>query len=159
MAARMNRKLPIDQHHQPLLFGPGAPPSPAVKHCRGRAVRVREVACKTLLNKCGIDDYSFNCYVGCSHGCGYCYARFVQRFHPHQEAWGEFVDVRVNAPEVLAGQLRRLKAGSVFTCSACDGWQPVEEQYQLTRHCCQLLLQAGFRLAGWRLNRPQREPL
>jgi DNA repair photolyase len=57
------------------------------------------------------------------------------------------VDVRVNAPEALARQLRRLKPGSVFTCSACDGWQPIEEQYRLTRRCCQLLLQAGFRLS------------
>jgi len=42
--------------------------------------------------------------------------------------------------------LRKLKPGSVFTCSACDGWQPVEEHYRLTRECCHLLLDAGFRL-------------
>jgi DNA repair photolyase len=34
----------------------------------------------------------------------------------------------------------------VFVCSACDGWQPLESQYELTRHCCQLLLEAGFAL-------------
>lgn len=112
----------------------------------GEGVSVRETTCKTLLNQCSIDDYSFNCYLGCAHGCGYCYARFMQRFHPHAEAWGKFVDVRVNAPEVLARQLRRLKPGTVFTCSACDGWQPIEQHYQLTRRCCELLLQAGFRL-------------
>jgi hypothetical protein len=69
----------------------------------------------------------------------------MQRFHPHAEEWGQFVDVKVNAPDVLARQLRRLKPGEVFTCSACDGWQPVEEHYQLTRECCCLLLDAGFR--------------
>jgi DNA repair photolyase len=109
-------------------------------------VVVREVRCKSLLNRCSIDDYSFNCYVGCAHGCRYCYARFMQRFHPHAEDWGEFVDVKVNAAEVLARQLRRLEPGDVFTCSACDGWQPVEQQYRLTRECCRLLLEAGFRL-------------
>jgi DNA repair photolyase len=46
----------------------------------------------------------------------------------------------------LARQLRRRKPGDVFTCSACDGWQPIEESYELTRECCRLLLQAGFRL-------------
>ena len=111
-----------------------------------QGVIVREVRCKSLLNRCSIDDYSFNCYIGCQHGCRYCYARFMQRFHPHAEDWGEFVDVKVNAAEVLARQLRRLKPGGVFTCSACDGWQPVEEQYKLTRECCRLLLEAGFRL-------------
>jgi len=107
---------------------------------------VREVVCRSLLNRCEIDDYSFNCYTGCAHGCVYCYARYIQRFHPHAEPWGRFVDVKVNAPQVLARQLRRLPPGSVFTCSACDGWQPVEREYRLTRRCCELLLEAGFRL-------------
>ncbi|KPK82865.1 MAG: hypothetical protein AMJ81_09030 [Phycisphaerae bacterium SM23_33] len=107
---------------------------------------VRELRCKSLLNCSGGDDYSFNCYTGCGHGCVYCYARFMQRFHPHEEPWGRFVDVKINAPEVLTRQLRRLAPGSVFTCSACDGWQPVERRYKLTRRCCQMLLEAGFRL-------------
>jgi DNA repair photolyase len=107
-------------------------------------VTVREVSCKTLLNRCGIGDYSFNCYVGCMHGCGYCYARYMQRFHPHAEEWGRFVDVKVNAAVVLARQIRRLPPGDVFACSACDGWQPLEAHYRLTRECCRLLLAAGF---------------
>ncbi|MBU0617520.1 MAG: radical SAM protein [Planctomycetes bacterium] len=122
----------------------GAPQLP--RRLTDKNVVVREVGCKSLLNRCSIDDYSFNCYVGCAHGCRYCYARFMQRFHPHAEEWGHFVDVKVNAAEVLARQLRRLEPGEVFTCSACDGWQPVEEQYRLTRECCRLLLEAGFRL-------------
>jgi len=110
----------------------------------GRGVAVREAPCKSLLNRSGIDDYSFNCYTGCTNGCVYCYARFMQRFHPHDEPWGRFVDVKVNAPRVLARQLARLTPGSVFTCSACDGWQGVERHYRLTRQCCQMLLKAGF---------------
>jgi len=107
---------------------------------------IREISCRSLLNPGGIDDYSFNCYTGCAHGCVYCYARFMQRFHPHKEPWGRFVDVKVNAVEVLAKQLHRLDPGSVFTCSACDGWQPIDQKYQLTRRCCKMLLDAGFRL-------------
>jgi len=107
---------------------------------------VREVRCKSLLNRSSISDYSFNCYTGCGHGCVYCYARYMQRFHPHPEPWGKFVDVKVNAVTVLARQLRRLKPGSVFTCSACDGWQPIERHYRLTRRCCRMLLEAGFRI-------------
>ncbi len=122
-------------------------PSPASrKRSAPRDVAVREVQCKSLLNRSGIDDYSFNCYTGCMHGCVYCYARFMQRFHPHEEPWGKFVDVKVNAAEALARQLRRFAPGSVFTCSACDGWQGVERGYKLTRRCCEMLLEAGFRL-------------
>ncbi|HUT59634.1 MAG TPA: radical SAM protein [Phycisphaerae bacterium] len=135
----------MTDQRQPGLFdkadGDAAEAAPAT----GGAV-VRETHCKSLLNRCGIDDYSFNCYTGCAHGCVYCYARFMQRFHPHAEPWGRFVDVKVNAAEVLARQLRRLAPGSVFTCSACDGWQPVERRYELTRGCCRLLLEAGFAL-------------
>ncbi len=107
---------------------------------------VREVVCKTILNHSGLSDYSLNCYTGCGHACVYCYARFMQRFHPHDEPWGAFVDVKVNAAEVLKRQLRRAEPGTVFMSSACDGWQAVEAQWQLTRRCCQLLLERRFQL-------------
>ncbi len=107
---------------------------------------VRETVCRKILNKTSISDYSLNCYTGCAHGCVYCYARFMQRFHPHEERWGDFVDVKVNAVEALIRQLRRAKPGSVFVSSACDGWQPVEAQRRLTRRCCELLLERGFKV-------------
>ncbi len=109
-----------------------------------RPPTVREVECKSLLNRSKLGSYTMNCYVGCAHGCVYCYARFMQRFHPHPEPWGEFVDVKVNAPEVLAEQVEKLKPGSVFTSSACDGWQPIERRRRLTRQCCRILMDAGF---------------
>jgi len=97
-----------------------------------RKVVVRETACKTILNRSGISDYCLNCYTGCARGCVYCYARFMQRFHPHPEPWGQFVDVKVNAVEVLERQLRRARRGEVFVSSACDGWQPIEAERGLT---------------------------
>ena len=107
---------------------------------------VRETVCKSILNRSGLSDYSLNCYTGCTHACVYCYARFMQRFHPHDEPWGAFVDVKVNAVEVLKRQLRRAEPGTVFVSSACDGWQPVEAQWRLTRRCCELLLEHGFQV-------------
>jgi len=107
---------------------------------------VREIACKTILNRGGLGDYSLNCYTGCAHGCAYCYARFMQRFHPHAEPWGTFVDVKINSVEVLKRQLRRAEPGTVFVSSACDAWQPVEADYRLTRRCCELLLERGFQV-------------
>jgi DNA repair photolyase len=102
--------------------------------------------CKTILNRSKLGGYSLNCYTGCTHRCVYCYARFMQRFHPHAEPWGAFVDVKINAVEVLKRQLRRATPGGVFLSSACDGWQPVEAKYRLTRRCCELLLEHGFSL-------------
>jgi DNA repair photolyase len=112
----------------------------------GCMIAVREKKCKTILNKSSISDYSLNCYTGCTHGCVYCYARFMQRFHPHPEPWGEFVDVKINAIEALQRQLRKASPGDVFMSSACDGWQPIEKKRELTRECCRLLLAHGFQV-------------
>ncbi len=109
-------------------------------------VIIRETSCKTILNRTSISDYSLNCYTGCAHGCVYCYARFMQRFHSHPEPWGRFVDIKVNAVEVLERQLRRAVPGEVFVSSACDGWQPIETEHKLTRQCCDLLLKHRFRI-------------
>lgn len=107
-------------------------------------VVVRETFCKTLLTVSRLGDYSMNCYVGCQHACAYCYARFMQRFKPHPEPWGMFVDVKTNALEALERQLRKARPGTVFVSSACDGWQPIEERFLLTRECCRLLVEKGF---------------
>jgi DNA repair photolyase len=107
-------------------------------------MKVREIACKTALCPSGLADYALNCYAGCAHGCCYCYARYMTGFTGHEEPWGEFVDVRVNAVEALLRQLRRTRVGSVMVSSVCDGWQPLEEKYRLTRECVRLLLAGGF---------------
>ncbi len=150
MSADRSRTLNVathamTKHQQPSLFKhTDSPHQGRLPSVQGAVVR--EVTCKSLLNRSSIGDYSFNCYTGCTNACVYCYARFMQRFHPHDEPWGRFVDVKINATDVLAKQLRRLTPGSVFTCSACDGWQPVERHYKLTRQCCLMLLDAGFHL-------------
>ena len=63
---------------------------PAVLVAGRPRVVVRETVCRSILNQSSISDYSLNCYTGCTNGCVYCYARFMQRFHPHAEAWGAF---------------------------------------------------------------------
>ncbi len=102
---------------------------------------VREITCKSILTRSGISsvDYALNPYVGCAHGCVYCYAVFMKRFTGHREEWGEFVDVRVNAAEVLARQLKRAIPGNVSLCTVTDAYQPVERQYGLARACLQAL--------------------
>ncbi len=111
---------------------------------RRGGVIAREAECKSVLNKSPLGDYSLNCYTGCENACVYCYARYMQKFHPHAEPWGRFVDVKVNAPAVLRRQMRRQPPGTVFMSSACDGWQALEARYELTRECCRLLFERGF---------------
>jgi DNA repair photolyase len=109
--------------------------------------RVREVECRSILNKSGLADYAVNCYGGCEHGCVYCYARFATRFSHPGEPWGNFVDVKVNAPLVLAREVKRRRVGRVFLSSVCDGWQPGEARYGLTRQCLEILLRYRYQVS------------
>lgn len=107
---------------------------------------LREIQCKSILSKSGLSDYSLNCYGGCGHGCVYCYARYMEKFRPHPEKWGGFVDIKVNAAEVLSREVKKKARGEVFVSSVCDGWQPVEARYRLTRECVRILLESGFKV-------------
>jgi len=72
-------------------------------------MKITEVKCKTLMGKTGLPaDYCLNPYIGCAHGCKYCYARFMKKYTKHQEPWGEFVDVKINAPEILKKEAKKL---------------------------------------------------
>jgi DNA repair photolyase len=107
--------------------------------------RVTEVRAKSILNKSKIFDYCVNAYTGCQVNCRYCYARlFMRRYSGHSEPWGAFVDVKVNAPELLRKQLTRAKRGTVWLSSVCDPYQPLEAVYKLTRQCLIELAEREF---------------
>ena len=106
---------------------------------------VKEINCKSLLNTSKILDYCINPYVGCGHGCKYCYAESItRRFSSHKERWGEFVDAKVNALEVLKKELPRKVKGGIFISSLTDAYQPVEKKYELTRKILEALLKFQF---------------
>jgi DNA repair photolyase len=109
-------------------------------------VTIREIFAKNVLTKTAIEghEYCINPYVGCEHGCRYCYATFMKRFTGHMEPWGEFVDVKVNASEVLYRQLRRARKGSVLIGTVTDPYQSVEKHYRITRGCLETLLERQF---------------
>ena len=107
--------------------------------------KITEIKAKSILNKSKIFDYCLNPYTGCQIGCRYCYAAlFMRRYSGHKEAWGDFVDVKVNAPELLQKQLAKAKEGTVWISSVCDPYQPAEKKYALTRKCLQVLARTSF---------------
>ncbi|MCF6154201.1 MAG: radical SAM protein [Candidatus Brocadia sp.] len=110
------------------------------------SLNVREIKVKSILTKSGIPgaDYCINPYVGCAHGCRYCYATFMKRYTGHTEAWGSFVDVKINAPEILQRQLKRMARGRIIISSVTDPYQPLESKYKITRQCLEVLLQYQF---------------
>ena len=107
---------------------------------------IKEISVKSALTRTGIKgfDYCLNPYVGCGHACRYCYASFMKRFTGHKEPWGDFVDVKINAPQVLHKQLKRARKGSVLISTVTDPYQPLEKKYGLTRQCLEALLEYHF---------------
>ncbi len=120
---------------------------------------VVEIQTKSALVRSGIPGVGsvINPYLGCGHGCRYCYAVFMRRhsrLHAHA-AWGSFVEVKVNIVDVLRAELAKKRhVGAAMLSSVCDPYQPVELRYRLTRGCLEAL-----REFGWRIEILTRSPL
>ena len=105
-------------------------------------IRIRDVDTKNIMTKSSlpVGGYSVNPYVGCTHGCKYCYASFMKRFTGHTEPWGIFLDVKhwpkIQNPRKYQGQ--RVVIGSVT-----DGYLPQEECFQNTRKLLEQLKDSG----------------
>ncbi len=102
---------------------------------------VKEIQAKAILSTSKVYDYAVNAYVGCQHACTYCYARFMKRFSGHKEPWGQFVDVKINAADLLRMEIHRKKQARVWVSGVCDPYQPVEAKYGLSRQCIGILAQ------------------
>jgi DNA repair photolyase len=105
-------------------------------------LKVAEKSCKSAIVRSNAEfrDYAINPYTGCQHSCVYCYANFMRRFSGHrQDAWGSFVDVKVNLLDVLGRELQRIPEGTIWLSSVCDPYQPLERKYKLTRGTIELI--------------------
>lgn len=103
------------------------------------SVIVREVRPKSILSVSKVYPYVINPYIGCQHACSYCYARFMKRVTGHREPWGEFVDVKIGAADLLRAEIGRKGKARVWISGVCDPYQPLEAQYELTRQCLEIL--------------------
>ncbi len=102
---------------------------------------------RSLLNPSDVEwtDYCVNHYIGCSHGCTYCYARRIHEAF-WQGRWGKFQEVKPvqNALELLERNLRRKKPGKVLLSSMCDPYPVIENRLKLTRRIMERLLGTDF---------------
>ena len=107
---------------------------------------IREIQTKNPLTKSDlpVSDYSLNPYLGCEHGCKYCYACFMKRFTGHEEPWGSFVDVKYWKPLIHP---ERYAGKEVFLGSVTDPYQPAEERYRRTRAVLEELRGSGVKLS------------
>ena len=116
-----------------------------------------EMVARSILTRGGFG-WTLSPYSGCSHACAYCYVRRRQHIiedaqrrqaieNPEQatsipKPWGAFVQAKVNAPERLRREIRRIAPGEgVLLASATDAYQPLEAKLGLTRQLLEILLQ------------------
>lgn len=75
-------------------------------------------------------DYVINPYVGCPHGCKYCYACFMKRFTKHDEEWGTFIDIKHCSKPISK---KKLEKKTIFLSSVTDCYNPYEESHCITQ--------------------------
>ncbi len=98
-------------------------------------MKIKTIKAKSIITKSGLPDADFviNPYTGCGHGCAYCYARFMKRFTGHSESWGDFVDVKINAPELVEKEGKKIVGKKVVLGSVTDPYQTLEKELKITR--------------------------
>jgi len=102
---------------------------------------------KTILNKHKRVDhwfwtrYSAYPYIGCQHGCDFCYCR-ERKYAPYDDPddFAYVIKVKENAPELLRRALTRAPVDPVFT----GDYQPAERKFGLSRKLLEVCLEAAF---------------
>ena len=102
---------------------------------------------KTILNKHKRADhwfwtrYSAYPYLGCQHGCDFCYCR-ERKYSPYDDPtdFAHVIRVKENAPELLRRALARTPVDMVFT----GDYQPAESKFRLSRSMLEVCYDLGF---------------
>lgn len=103
---------------------------------------------KTILNK-GTGflsgySHSLNPYTGCSFGCSYCYVRQMPVSLFREGEWGDWVDVKNGAANLLKKELQKAKKKgkvTIFMSSSTDPYQPIEYKEKVTRSLLEVMVE------------------
>ena len=109
-------------------------------------MEIKEITVNDYLTKSNLpaSDYVINPYVGCSHGCRYCYASFMKRFTGHKENWGDFIDIKKCNKKI---NLRKISGKNVFLSSVTDCYNELEEKFLITRGILEQLIDSDCYLS------------
>lgn len=101
----------------------------------------REVKIQRILNPTSINlgEYVINPFMGCEYSCLYCYVRSNKVISKRAGEWGKYVDIRINAPELLEKEIISKKPKCVLLGSTTDCFQPIEKKYRITKTILEIL--------------------
>ena len=72
------------------------------------------------------------------------YRAFMKRFTGHQEAWGDFIDIKRCDKKI---NLKKISGKSVFLSSVTDCYNEYEEKYAITRSILEQLVKSDCKLS------------
>ncbi|MCI0520371.1 MAG: hypothetical protein L0Z70_08970 [Chloroflexi bacterium] len=112
-----------------------------------RRVMFKPYRPKTILNKHKRADhwfwtrYSAYPYIGCQHGCEFCYCR-EQKYSPYDDPqdFAYVIKVKENAADLLRNALSRAAVDLVFT----GDYQPAERKFGISRQMLEVCRDLGF---------------
>lgn len=107
----------------------------------GGKTQYNEVTAASLVNKVESPDvgmlYSMNPYMGCEHGCAYCYARNAHEYLGYSAGidFEQKIFVKKNAPELLRKFLMKpgWECKPLSLSGNTDCYQPAEQKFRITR--------------------------
>lgn len=102
---------------------------------------------KAILNKHKRADhwfwtrYSAYPYIGCQHGCEFCYCR-EQKYSPYEDPndFAYVIKIKENAPDLLRRALSKTAVDLVFT----GDYQPAERKFEISRRMLEICRDLGF---------------
>jgi DNA repair photolyase len=102
---------------------------------------------KTVVNKMKRPDplfwvrYTVYPYIGCQHGCEFCYCR-EDKYYPYEDVsdFAYVIKVKQNAPQLLRRLLQRSPVDVVGT----GDYQPAERKFKISRQLLEVCLELGF---------------
>ncbi|MFQ5910097.1 MAG: radical SAM protein [Thermoplasmata archaeon] len=87
--------------------------------------------------------YSAHPYVGCYHGCHFCYSRAEKYMqYPHPADFAEKIKVKANADRLLRKELSRVERNVIIT----GDYQPAEKRFGLSRKMLKVVRDLRFPL-------------
>jgi DNA repair photolyase len=114
-------------------------------------MRLKEIEAKSIITPTKLPDADVvvNPYVGCTFGCGYCYASFMGRFVGEGiEDWGDYLYVKTNAVALFEREVvvlqRKTPHATLLMSSVTDAWQGPEKKYRLARGILGILVERRY---------------
>lgn len=96
-------------------------------------IKYEEIAAEKACDVSPHNHLFINPYNGCSMGCPFCYWLLF-------ENWENRIQIKTNIAELLEAELKDWPKGDYcYLGSVCDPYNELEEKYQLTRKCLEII--------------------